>query len=256
MMMKRLFVRVMVSALAALVLPAAIARSAFALPAAGLHAALTNVVLYSPSDSTGQVESERMTRAAAPFIRIGFAAPSMIYMADRDLKRYYNESWALMADCFFYRRRNRLGNGFDVGARFTYRDFTIGKDVLKKASDLLYESNRLHMMSWDLGVRGVIGVHFLRVLWQFYAIAAPRLLHYHSVLKDNRLGDPDRRINLVSIGITGGAGIEVTPVAMMGFFAEYNVGYTPVGASHNNVEGHQVYVGLTWRVHGRIAPRI
>lgn len=212
------------------------------------------LLAYHPSDSVSQVEREAMARASAPFLRVGFAAPTMIAMADRDLKRYYNESWGLMADCFFYRRRNRRGNGFDIGARFTYRDFTIGRDVLEKEEKLVYESNRLHLMSWDLSLRGVIGVRFLRVLWQFYLLGAPRLLHYHSVLKENRKGGPDRRIDLVSIGVIGGAGIEVTPVPMLALFAEYNIGYTPVGVSHNNVEGHQVYVGLAWRVMGRTAP--
>ena len=102
-------------------------------------------------------------------------------------------------------------------------------------------------MSWDICFRGVIGFYFIHELWQLYAIAAPRLLHYHSVMKDNRLGGPDRSVDLVSIGIIGGAGIEMTIVPMMGLFAEYNIGYTPVGKSHDNVEGHQVYVGLTWR---------
>lgn len=224
------------------------------LSAALLSVAAADLFAYNPSDSVRQIEWESMARASAPFIRVGFAAPKMIYMAERDLKRYYNESWGLMADCFFYRRRSRRGNGFDIGARFTYRDFTIGRDVLENDEKLVYESNRLHMMSWDLSIRGVIGVQFLHILWQFYVIGAPRLLHYHSVLKENRQGGPDRRINLVSIGVIGGAGIEVAPVPMLSLFAEYTIGYTPVGVSHHNVEGHQVYVGFAWRVLGRTAP--
>ncbi len=230
-------------------------------PASILFAALVvvptaDLLAYNPSNSVRMVEWESMARASAPFIRVGFAAPKMIQMADRDLKRYYNESWGLMADCFFYRRRSRRGNGFDIGARFMYRDFTIGRDVLEKEEKLVNESNRLHLMSWDLIIRAVIGVQFLHVLWQFYVIGAPRLLHYHSVLKENRQGGPDRRIDLVSIGVIGGAGIEVAPVPMLAIFAEYNIGYTPVGVSHNNVEGHQVYVGFSWRVLGRTAPII
>lgn len=206
-----------------------------------------SAVRYSPSDSTALVYDERMKKACSSFLRVGFAAPSMIYMMDRDLKYYYNRSWGLMADCYFFKKKSRRGNGLDIGARFTYRNFLIGDDVQKKTSSLLYKENRVHMMSWDICFRGVIGVFFLHELWQLYAIAAPRLLHYHAEMKDSKTGGKDKHVDLVSIGVIGGAGVEVTIVPMMGLFAEYNIGYTPVGTSHNNVEGHQVYVGLTWR---------
>ncbi|OHD63826.1 MAG: hypothetical protein A2176_11945 [Spirochaetes bacterium RBG_13_51_14] len=225
-----------------------------AAPVSGLTSIPSAAFNYSPDDSIEKVYDERIQRAHAPFIRVGFAAPSMISMMDTDLNYYYNRSWSLMADCFFFRKRNRLGNGLDIGARFTYRNFAIGEDIQKKASDLLYNDNRLHLMSWDVSFRAVIGASLARMMWQVYVIGAPRLLHYHAVMKDNKLGDPDKRINLFSIGIIGGAGLEVAPLPMLGIFAEYNIGYVPVGKSHNNVEGHQVYVGMTWRTLGTIRP--
>ena len=66
-------------------------------------------------------------------------------------------------------------------------------------------------------------------------------------MKDNKRGGDDREVYLFSIGIIGGAGIEVTIFSWMSIFAEYNIGYTPVGKSSRNIEGHQVYVGITWR---------
>ncbi len=215
-----------------------------------LSAMSHRVTGYSPNVDADVIYDERMKRFYGTFLRVGFAAPSMLYMMDKDLGNYFKESWGLMADCFFYRKRNRRGNGFDIGARFTYRNFTIGKDVLKQHSDLLYRNYRTHMMSWDICFRGVIGTYFLRELWQLYIVAAPRLLHYHSVMKESRIRGPEKTVDLVSIGIIGGAGIEVTLVSFLGIFAEYNIGYTPVGKSYNNVEGHQVYVGLVWRTPG------
>lgn len=205
---------------------------------------------YSPEQSADSILDQRTKRAYSTFLRVGFAAPSMIYMMDEDLKYYYNKSWGLMADCYFYRKKSRQGNGLDIGARFTYRNFKIGEEIQRKHSDLLYEDNRVHMMSWDICFRGMIGAYLLHELWQLYVVAAPRLLYYRSEMKDARTGGDDRAINLVSIGIVGGVGLEVTLVSMFGIFAEYNIGYTPVGTSFNNVEGHQVYVGLVWRTLG------
>jgi hypothetical protein len=233
--------------MALVLFPAAAKASILPLPVPAVSALAASAARYSPSDSASEVYSESLSRACSPFVRVGFAAPSMIYMMDRDLNYYYNKSWGLMADCFFFKKRSRLGNGLDIGARFTYRNFLIGDDIRDRTSDLLYRENRVHLMSWDISFRGVIGMYFLHELWQLYAVAAPRLLHYHAVMKDNRLGGEDKLVDLVSIGVIGGAGIEVTLVPMMGIFAEYNIGYTPVGKSYNNVEGHQVYVGLTWR---------
>lgn len=210
---------------------------------------MANSFLYNPGDSTEAVSDEAMKRASASFIRLGFAAPKMVYMFDKDLKSYYDKSWALMADCFFYRKHNRRGNGFDIGSRFTYRNFEISDKALQK-SEVLYKDVKLHLMSWDITFRGMFGFYFLRSLWQLYIIAAPRLLWYHSVLKESTIGGPDRRINLVSIGIIGGGGIELAILPYLGFFAEYNIGYTPVGTGFHNVEGHQVYVGVTVRAMG------
>jgi hypothetical protein len=249
-MYKFIFARTAVLVLVVSMAPSALMAASLSVPAAAVSFFAVSAARYSPSDSADTIYDESEKRAYKAFLRVGFAAPSMIYMMDKDLKRYYNISWGLMADCYFFRKRNRMGHGFDIGARFTYRDFKIGKDVLKKYSALVYEDNRLHMMSWDVSFRGVIGAYFFHELWQLYIVAAPRLLHYHAVMKDSRTGDPDKRINLVSIGIIGGAGIEVTILSMLGIFAEYNIGYTPVGTAFNNVEGHQVYVGLVWRTIG------
>jgi len=213
-----------------------------------------NALLYHLDDSTEAVSDEAMKRASASFIRLGFAAPKMVYMFDKDLKSYYDKSWALMGDCFFYRKHNRRGNGFDIGSRFTYRNFEISDKVLEKKSEVLYKDVKLHLMSWDITFRGMFGFYFFRSLWQLYLIAAPRLLWYHSVLKESTMGGPDRRINLVSIGIIGGGGIELAIVPYLGIFAEYNIGYTPVGTGFHNVEGHQVYVGVTLRAMGYCKP--
>jgi hypothetical protein len=236
---------------AIITLPASLRISGLlAVPLSGVLNAASASIGYSPEDSVDTIYDEREKRAFSSFLRVGFAAPSMIYMMDKDLKYYYNTSWGLMADCFFFKKRNRLGNGLDIGARFTYRNFKIGDDIQKARDDLLYGDNRVHMMSWDITFRGVYGVYFLHELWQFYILGAPRFLLYHSVMKDSRIGDPDKKITLASIGFVGGAGVEVTLFSLMAIFAEYNIGYTPVGRSSNNVEGHQVYVGLVWRTLG------
>jgi hypothetical protein len=233
--------------MALILFPAAANASLLPFPIPAVSVLAGSAARYSPSDSADAVYSESLSRACSPFIRVGFAAPSMLSMMDRDLNYYYDKSWGLMADLFFFKKRSRRGNGLDIGARFTYRNFLIGDDIQDRTSQLLYRENRVHMMSWDISFRGVIGAYFLHELWQLYAIASPRLLHYHAVMKDNKLGGEDKLVDLVSIGVVGGAGLEVTIVPMMGIFAEYNIGYTPVGKSSNNVEGHQVYVGLTWR---------
>ncbi len=145
--------------------------------------------------------------------------------------------------------RNASGNGADFFVRAGYRYYWTTDDVLEREDDYVYEDNSVHLLSFDVGVRAVFGAYFLGQLWQVYALAAPRFLYFRSLGRKSRYGrwHPDSETNLYSIGVITGIGFEVTVFRFMGLFCEMNVGYVPVGESNRNVEGIQLYLGLTYR---------
>ena len=194
------------------------------------------------TDRTGKTGS-------ASLVRLAWGGFGMLTMMDRDLDFYYDQGFGFIIDFFPYRLREWGGNGFDLFVRAGYRYYWTTNEVYEREDDFVYEDNTLHMFSLDVGIRAVYGAYFLGQLWQAYVLAAPRYLYFQSEGKNSRYGygHPDSVTRLNSIGFIGGLGLEVTIFRFMGIFIEMNVGYTPVGESERNVEGIQLYLGLTYR---------
>ena len=210
------------------------------LPSAGLFQ-------KGPGQTPAESVDEREKRSNAPVFRFGASTMALLNLGDEDLAYYYDLSFGFFADYIYFRWRSRSGNGIDLYGRFTYRLFWTSNDKVEEETDLIYKENRMNLFSLDPGVRLVFGFYFFGQLWQPYILIAPRILYYYLAQSESRYGDDDTSHHLGSIGVTGGAGIEMTLTKDAGVFAEYNYGYTPVGENNRNVDGHQVYFGATWR---------
>ncbi len=202
---------------------------------------------YSVEREDPYIEDKAEKQHSASFIRLGFGVSGMINPYDTYLKDLQDKKWGLLADIYFYRLRSNHGNGIDFYTRFMYRSFAISEKKAKNETDLLYYKNNYHAFSGDLGIRGIYGFYFWHELWQLYIQVAPRFIYYRGEFSKGKNLNKDKVLNFYSIGIIGGIGIEITLVSLCGIFAEYNLGYCPVGSSKRNIEGHQVYAGITLR---------
>lgn len=180
-------------------------------------------------------EREIRRSRSASLLRLGFAGGT-IRMQDSKLNRYYEEGTGVFLDLFFYRYRHRnieeQTGGFDLYTRLAYRKFSLdGDDIGETDIDLL---------SLDLGARYLTGIMLGRELCQLYLLAAPRVLYYREDIQNDEN-------SMYSLGVIGGIGVEITLAQAFALFVEYNQGYTPVGSTDANVEGYQIYFGLTVR---------
>jgi hypothetical protein len=187
---------------------------------------------YEETDWENYAREVQLAKRAS-LLRIGIGAARM---QDSELDSYHQEGSAVMLDYLFYRHRSvnieRRASGFDFYSRFTYRHFVLDGDPIAETE--------IDMISLDIGARHLWGGMHLDRLCQFYILAAPRFLHY----KEEAGGKEN---TLYSLGIIGGIGVEIALSATLGFFVEYNQGYTPVGDSDANVEGIQILFGMTLR---------
>ncbi|MBN1534540.1 MAG: hypothetical protein JXA20_17840 [Spirochaetes bacterium] len=195
----------------------------------------------------GELAQRRQMESFAPRLRFALSPPLLMNLQDDELSEYYDRGLGIFAEFDYLRLRNRFGNGIDLYGRLTYRYFWIRDSIVERNSDLVYTENRLHLLSLDAGVRAVYGLPLLGLLWQGYLLAAPRLLYYYAFSCEGRSGAGDRETHLGSLGIVGGAGLEVTLTESASVFAEYNYGYTPVGSPRRNTDGHQAWFGASWR---------
>lgn len=178
--------------------------------------------------------------------RIGYGGWGTIIMQDSDLNSTYKDGQMVMADIFFYRYRTsrRFVSGLDLYTRYTFRSFSAEKDIESESGDI-YKNGKINTISVDVGARYITGTIFLYELWQVYLLASPRWVSF----KEEAENDDGEYVgkSYYAVGFVGGIGFEVTILPYMGLFAEYNNGYTPVGDSDANVEGHQFFFGITIR---------
>jgi hypothetical protein len=203
--------------------------------------------LHGQGPGPGDLAGQRQRESFAPRLRFALSPPLLMNLQDHKLSDYYDRGFGIFAELAYLRLRGRHGNGIDLYGRLTYRFFYTRDSVVNRNTDLIYTENRLHLLSLDAGIRAVYGVSFLGQLWQGYLLAAPRLLYYYAFSCESRSGAGDRETHLGSIGVIGGAGLEVTVTEGASLFAEYNFGYTPAGSPGRNTDGHQVWFGASWR---------
>jgi len=178
--------------------------------------------------------------------RSGYGGFGTVQMQDSDLNSIYTDGYMVMADFFFFRKRfsGRFEHGFDLYSRYTHKSFTTEEEIVSASGDV-YREGEIHVTAFDIGARYLFGTVWLYELWQAYIVAAPRLVSF----REEALNDDEENVGKTyySVGFVGGIGIEITLLPYMGLFAEYNHGYTPVGDSDKNIEGHQFFYGVTVR---------
>jgi hypothetical protein len=183
---------------------------------------------------------------SASLIRIGGSGFGLLKLGEAGLNDYYPGGFGILADILFYRiRKKRSGNGFDFLFRYSYRQFDMTDGSYGDFKDnypaLEYGKSSLNIHSFDLGGRLVLGGYLLFFRIDFYILGA---LRQAKVIES---ADNGVRNSYLPLGITGGAGIEFSFYKRFAFFAEYDYGYTTVGENRENIDGHQVYVGVSLR---------
>ncbi len=198
-------------------------------------------------DETDALIRESNTVRKASLIRLGGGAFGTVHLADSKADKYYDDNWAAFADYFFSRNRSRYGNGHDYYARFTYKHFEMSDSKVEQKDDYIVYKGKINAMALDAGLRYIYGWYFWGRLWQGYVLAAPRVQHTNITSYDLDTKEKVDSKKYTSLGIVGGAGIEVTLGPNWALFAEYNYGYMPVSKSKTNTEGHQGYFGISYR---------
>lgn len=171
--------------------------------------------------------------------RIGYGGLGVMRTGNSDLERYYGSGHAVMLD-WMWLRRHRPGKiyGWDLYMRFTYRYFAI--DGATVAGTTMTEA-AMHIPSLDFGFRFSLGSYLLWEKWDIYGLGAFRLVRV-TEKAENGISN-----NFFTFGFIWGGGIEVSLINRMGLFIEYNSGSTRIGEAGRNIEGHQLYMGLTYR---------
>jgi hypothetical protein len=183
---------------------------------------------------------------SASFIRAGYSGFGLLRLGEASLNDYYSGGFGILADIFFYRiRTKRGGNGFDFYSRYCYRQFEMTDRTYREFQynypALEYGKSGIKIHSLDLGGRFVLGGYFLFSRIDFYLIGA---LRQAKVIEsaDNHIEN-----TYLPMGITGGGGFEFSFYKRLAFFGEYNYGYTTVGKNRDNIDGHQVFFGVSLR---------
>ncbi len=173
-----------------------------------------------------------------PLLRLGAAARGMINMPENENTDPFEGYFGFFADLNIYSKRKNFHRGIDLYVRSGYRRFRSDPDP---DNNIFWHSN-INILSAAPGIRFVYGFGFLKSLIQLYFSAHPEM-----VFVWERTDENDNTTKYLSTGIVGTVGVEITSSPLGGFFIEYNNGYAPIGKEETNIEGHQVYFGVTYR---------
>ncbi len=185
----------------------------------------------------------------SPQLRFGYAFYHSI--ADEKVDQYFTEQSGFFLD-WIIRITDDVNEPFkwDYFTRFFYKRFQmndasldpnglVGKDVVSPSEASMY--------GFDMGFRFKTGRYFMMTAFDLYVLGAARYQHYTEKAPDTFDKSNEIEVSFHSLGLYAGAGVEMAFFQNVGIFVEYNIGYTPVGDSEINVEGHQVYGGVTLR---------
>lgn len=170
--------------------------------------------------------------------RLGITGYKMFYSGDSELNDKFTGIGGGFVDWNFYRGRRLFHTGPDLFARIGLRHFEAEKD----SDNPFSRDAMINVLSPGIGIRYNYGFQLMHSLLQIYAS-----VHGEVVYSNEKSQDESGANHFVSLGAVAGAGFEFTPIPETGFFVEYNFGYAPVGNDKTNIEGHQVYLGATYR---------
>lgn len=192
--------------------------------------------------------------ASSPRVRLGVSGLNMFTAMDDYMNKIYDPFVLVMGDLFLYRYKDPVGDGIDLYLRGTYRKFEISKSQYARTS-ADYKDNigdfqtlpdingRLNIFSGDAGLRFVGSFYLLRSAISLYLSGAAR---FNYAVRDGNLFTKEK-ISFSQWGVIGGAGMEISIMPQVGLFAEFDIGYAPMGDDKINLEGPQAIVGVTFR---------
>ncbi|MCL1910843.1 MAG: hypothetical protein FWG13_01395 [Leptospirales bacterium] len=213
---------------------------------------------YLKGSASIKASSERRDESLSysPVIRVGGSAPGMFGTMNGYMNKLYDSSFLVMGDIFFLRYKDPVGDGVDIYARGTYRRFNISKSAISgvrtsthyenRVGDFMSEpgaNSRIDIYSGDIGIRFVGSFYLLRSAASLYLNAASR---FNYALKDPK-SPGAKKVSFAKWGAIGGTGFEISLIPNVGLFAEFNMGYVPMGEDKINFEGPQVIAGVTFR---------
>jgi hypothetical protein len=192
----------------------------------------------------------------SPLFRIGYGGIGTVGIESDYLSKIYGNGQGVIADYFFYRYKDPVGDGIDMYCRALVKQYKIKSSALSsvKTNEAKYYVGRFEstpstdstMLQYggDLGLRFVGSVYFLAESWSLYTSGAIRYL-----MTDERYtaDGKDYRKRLAGWGFVGGAGVEVSLFTNFGLFAEADYSYSPIGRSGTSVGGFEAFSGVTFR---------
>lgn len=201
---------------------------------------------------------ERKICANSTQMRLGYGGGGLVKMKDSDLDRYYGDGKLYMFDILFpniFGKRSGFSYAVDYYTRFAMKTFKMDEEWIEpletaELNEDMVSRGSILMFAWDFGFRIRKGVYFLMTKFDAYVVGSMRLLYYREKADDvasNVESNDDLENQFMAYGCYTGGGIELSFFENMGIFGEYNIGYTPVGKSKANVEGHQVMFGIIYR---------
>ncbi|MCL1834447.1 MAG: hypothetical protein FWG49_08105 [Leptospirales bacterium] len=210
---------------------------------------------FEDKDDSVKRRDESLIRS--PRIRIGGSYGGMFRTTDAYINKLYDQNFLVMLDFFFYRYKDPVGDGVDLYLRGTYRRFTISESAIPDAkisateyknrigyfSSTPDKNSLLSIYSGDIGVRWVGSKYLLGSTISLYLNVASR---YNYAIKDPKVSG-EEKVPFTQWGIVGGTGVEISLIRYLGLFAEFNMGYVPMGEDKINFEGPQVIAGITFR---------
>jgi hypothetical protein len=201
-----------------------------------------------------QIESEETDKSSrnreyalkgkSDLLRFGYGGAqtgNLVKIGDSELDKNYGSGMGAFVDIAF--KEYYYLRGF-------YKQYK-----MESLGNLAFDSSRtsppglatLTQYGGDFGVRFNLGHQYLLYeLWEVYLNLGLRFVSLEEKA-DNGLSK-----SFMSMGVVTGLTLQFTLSPGFGLFAEYNYGYTPVGDAAKNVDGHQLYAGITIRT--RVTP--
>jgi hypothetical protein len=181
------------------------------------------------------------------FLRFGFSRGRFLHFYDDKLENYTKKDISLFIDVVPYNIAKWDNFKLNAYGRYTFTHLSADKKAFYDNNEFLFFYPDIYIHQFNLGVRFIYEIYMFGFMWEGYVMAAPRYVLYHEKGKDD-LGNEVDSQNLHSIGFIGGIGFEVALHELVGVFVEYNNGYTPIGDSDSNIQGHQFFCGVSARL--------
>ncbi|TAL29402.1 MAG: hypothetical protein EPN93_21555 [Spirochaetes bacterium] len=193
-------------------------------------------------------EWRRSMLARSPQLRVGYGA--VVTTREPDFDKYYTDRSAYFVDWII--RMNSSIEAvpkYDMYYRLFYKSMRMSDSAVQGGTMFEDPVTRgkadIYGIDWGLRIRW--SGYFMMTSFDFYVLGAVRGQYYREQAPDPLNNKETLKVEFYSFGGYGGAGIEIAFFRNLGFFVEFNTGYTPVGDSKANLEGNQLYCGVTLR---------